>query len=142
MDCLKCKSALHSIMARPRPKALLEALQKVGRVSNGRTNGRDVAPDWDPGLTHQYQPHEPLQTGIKTLENAPESKRANERPEQAATLNIKCLDCSEEGTSMRPCMLSALALVDEGRKMCWNGPRAGRQAGGDASNTTPLNTAD
>jgi len=29
MDCLKCKSALHSIMARPRPKALLEALEKV-----------------------------------------------------------------------------------------------------------------
>ena len=30
MDCLKCKSALRSVMARPRPKALLEALEKVG----------------------------------------------------------------------------------------------------------------
>ena len=29
MDCLKCKSALRNIMARPRPKALLEALEKV-----------------------------------------------------------------------------------------------------------------
>lgn len=47
-------------------------------------------------LNHSSPQTHTTQTGIKTLENAPESKRANEK--QPATLNIKCLDCSEEGT--------------------------------------------
>lgn len=61
MDCTKCKVALKEIMSRPRPKALLSAIDH---------------------------------SGIKTLEDVPESKENELRP---STLNIKCLDCSEEG---------------------------------------------
>lgn len=43
MDCLKCKSALHSIMARPRPKALLEALEKVSALLLIAYNGGAAA---------------------------------------------------------------------------------------------------
>ncbi len=85
MDCLKCKASLKAIMARPRPKALLDALE---------------------------------QTGIKTLENAPEASRNRKQHEHedfrkggggsggssssmGSTLNIKCLNCAEEGIAMK-----------------------------------------
>lgn len=60
------------------------------------------------------------QTGIKTLENAPESKRANEK--QAETLNIKCLDCSEEGA----CVVRGSGSGGWHDHLWWRAGRLGR----------------
>ena len=106
MDCLKCKASLKSVMARPRPKALLDALAETGiqTLENAPESRRaamaaSTQRHFQEGGGGRGEGQRGGGGGGKT--KASENHVMGGAGGAGATLNIKCLNCAEEGIAMK-----------------------------------------